>query len=217
MPASAMPATPPPRLVAHVFASRDKKHKLIAARSSMLRVPQPTRSPPAGTTILITLSHGTQQVSPASLSTQPTYRVRDDSLTQTPHPHPFFGRLATLAVWLACVASGSAAPSSLTATAGADVPNPSDKTTVRARPLCSPPSTLTGTLSTISFDLGLWPRVRLYSRPSLTVPEAETPSRGQSPAPQRATETAPAPESKMFPETQSPPLAPPKPETETET
>ena len=38
---------------------------------------------------------------------------------------PPFGRLATLAVWLACVTSGSAAPSSLTATAGADVPNPS--------------------------------------------------------------------------------------------
>jgi len=37
-------------------------------------------------------------------------------------------KLATLAVWLACVTSGSAAPSSLTVTAGADVPNPSDKT-----------------------------------------------------------------------------------------
>ena len=74
------------------------------------------------------------------------------------------GRLATLAVWLACVTSGSAAPSSLTATAGANVPNPSDKTTVRARPLLfatlSPPSTGPSALPT-SFEprlsLALWP------------------------------------------------------------
>eukprot|EP00964_Phaeocystis_antarctica_P082762 scaffold51975_cov51-Phaeocystis_antarctica.AAC.1 len=41
--------------------------------------------------------------------------------------------LGFVAVWLACVTSGSAAPSSLTATADADVPSSSDKTMVLVR------------------------------------------------------------------------------------